>query len=82
MKALRYVLLSDGSSDRALIPHLNWLLKASGVTRPLYPEWAEFRHLREPPRGLRQRITTTIDLYPCDLVFIHRWSPESGKELP
>lgn len=32
MNELRYTLLSDGPSDRALLPILTWLLRQNGVT--------------------------------------------------
>ena len=69
---LRYTLLSDGSSDLALIPLLSWLLREGGVSSEIQAEWADLRKLRQPPRELPERILTSIDLYPCDLLFIHR----------
>lgn len=72
MSALRFVLLSDGSSDRALLPALGWLLRENGVRRPLQEDWADLRWLPRPPRELADRIRTTLDLYPCELLFVHR----------
>ena len=84
MKALRYTLLSDGSSDRALIPHLTWLLRSNGVNSQIDAEWAELRLLREIPQSLVGKIAKSIDLYPCDLLFIHRdaerATPEDRKQ--
>lgn len=67
-----FTLLSDGSSDKALIPHLTWLLKQNGLAIPIVPSWADLRRLREKPIGLLQRIERSLELYPCDLLFIHR----------
>jgi len=72
MDALRYTLLSDGSSDQALIPILTWLLRAQGIHGAIQPEWADLRHLPRPPRTLSERISLSLDLYPCDLLFVHR----------
>jgi hypothetical protein len=72
MNALRYTLLSDGASDRALIPILNWLLRQHLPALPIQSEWADLRQLRQPPRLLPARITAALDLYPCDLLFVHR----------
>jgi len=72
MRELRYTLLSDGSSDRALIPILTWLLRQHVPDTALQSEWADLRRLPEPPRKLAERIRACIDLYPCDLLFIHR----------
>ena len=72
MKALRCTLISDGPSDRALIPHLEWLLIQNGVKRPILIQWSELRHLQKVPKALNDKIEKTIELYPCDLLFIHK----------
>ena len=53
MKDLRYTLLSDGSSDQALIPILTWLLQKLGVRSAIQPAWADLRRLRKPPNRLK-----------------------------
>ncbi len=35
-------------------------------------QWADLRHLRNPPSELRRRIEASLELYPCDLLFVHR----------
>lgn len=72
MRELRYTLTTDGSSDRALIPLLSWLLRSQNVTRAIQPAWADLRRLPRPAHGLTQRIVRSIELYPCDLLFVHR----------
>lgn len=72
MRELRYTLLSDGPSDRALLPILTWLLRTHGVEMAVQPDWADLRRLPKPPRGLLERMRTSVDLYPCDLLFVHR----------
>ena len=72
MNILRYTLLSDGPSDKALIPHLTWLLKSNGVKVQIDAEWADLRRLREMPEGLTEKIEKSIAFFPCDLLFIHR----------
>lgn len=72
MRELRYTLVSDGSSDRALIPILNWLLRQYATGCVIQPEWADLRRLPRPIRNLTERIRTSLDLYPCDLLFVHR----------
>jgi hypothetical protein len=71
MNELRYTLVSDGSSDRALIPILDWLLNQQGIA-VTQPEWADLRKLPAPPKTLQGRIELAVNLYPCDLLFIHR----------
>jgi hypothetical protein len=72
MEALRYTLLSDGSSDQVLMPILTWLLRAQGINGAIQPEWADLRRLPKPPRTLPERISRSLELYPCDVLFVHR----------
>jgi hypothetical protein len=72
MSELRYTLLSEGSSDRSLLPILNWLLQQHFESFAIQPQWADLRQLRKPPQYLADRIVLSLSLYPCDLLFIHR----------
>ena len=72
MRELRYTLVSDGSSDRALLPILSWLLIEHRVLCPIQAEWADLGRLRNPPKTLASRIEWSLDLYPCDMLFVHR----------
>ncbi|HTG34285.1 MAG TPA: hypothetical protein VLB76_15255 [Thermoanaerobaculia bacterium] len=68
---LGYTLLADGSSDQALMSVLNWLLIRHGVAA-FRGRWADLRSLRHPPKRLAARISVALEMYPCDLLFIHR----------
>lgn len=72
MKELVYTLLSDGSSDKALMPILTWLLRENQVNCAIQPQWADLRRLREVPKTLSPRIIKSLELYPCHILFIHR----------
>ena len=72
MQRLNYTLVSDGTSDRALLPILSWLLRDCCGSLPIQPALADLRRLRNPPRSLVERIRRSIELYPCDLLFVHR----------
>lgn len=73
MSDLRYTLLADGPSDRALLPILTWLLsQLVKVDFAIQPEWADLRRLPERPPTLTDRIISAVDLYECDLLFVHR----------
>ncbi|MBO1047359.1 MAG: DUF4276 family protein [Dolichospermum sp. DEX182a] len=80
MKELSYTLLSDGSSDKALMPILTWLLRENQVNCAIQAEWAELRHLPEVPKPLAQKIIKSLELYPCDLLFIHRDAEKEPRE--
>ena len=63
MRELRYTLVADGPSDRALLPILTWLLRLRFLFR---------RSLPRPPKELSERINRSVELHPCDLLFVHR----------
>lgn len=70
---LQYTLLSDGPTDKALIPILTWLLHQHLPHCAVQPHWADLRRLVRPPRTLHERIQTAVNLYPSsDLIFVHR----------
>jgi Domain of unknown function (DUF4276) len=72
MSDLTYTLLAEGSSDRALIPILNWILRRLTVDRAIQALWADLWRLPERPRTLAEKIEKSVELYPCDLLFVHR----------
>ena len=72
MTALECTLLTDGSSDRALAPILEWLLRQNGAYPSRKIEWYDPSIYRRPPTTLRGRIDHALDQFPCDLLFVHR----------
>ena len=80
MQRLSYTLVSDGASDRALIPILSWLLRNLCGSLPIQSARADLRRLRNPPRSLVDRIQRSVALYPCDLLFVH-WLRGSSSEI-
>lgn len=80
MKELCYTLLSDGSSDKALMPILTWLLRTHQVECAIQSNWADLRRLPKPPKKLLPRIINTLELYPCNLLFIHRDAERESRE--
>lgn len=72
MSTIRYTLLSDGSSDRMLLPILDWLFQQHCPEYSVTSEWADLGRLPRPPKTWPEKIATTLDLYPCDILFIHR----------
>ncbi len=81
MQELRYTLLADGSSDRALLPILTWLLRQSCGAIPIEAEFADLRRLPYPPKKLSERIHWSVELYPCDLLFVHRDAESAPIEV-
>lgn len=72
MSSLRFTLVSDGPSDAALLHPLKWLLQANGVDGPIESAWADLRVFPKPISGLDHKIRAALELYPCDLLFVHR----------
>ena len=72
MGLLRYTLVADGPSDQALIPILTWLLRQVVGPKPIQGEFSDLRRLPNPPNRLAERIDRSVELFPCELLFVHR----------
>jgi hypothetical protein len=73
MNTVRITLVSDGPTDEVLLRHLRWLLEQHlDPAIAIQSEWADLRSTREKPKGLSERIRLAVDLYPCDILFVHR----------
>jgi hypothetical protein len=72
MDELRYTLLGEGPSDRALLHLIHWLLRQHAARLALQAAWADLRRAPARPRGLAEKIGLGVQLYPCDLLFVHR----------
>jgi hypothetical protein len=47
-------------------------LEQNGIQTPIDSEWADLRFLPEKPQGLVEKIKVSFELYPCQIIFIHR----------
>ena len=72
MALLNCTLLTDGSSDVALLPILEWALRQQAGELAVQCQWADLRRLQLRPRTLGDRIAKAVDLYPCHMLFVHR----------
>lgn len=70
MKVLTFTLVADGSSDRALIPLIEWLLTAKLAERPFAVQMVE--GLPAWSNGLAARIRFAHEMYPCTALIVHR----------
>ena len=68
---LRYTLVTDGSSDRALLFVLDWLCRHH-VQEAVEGHWFDPRPLARLPMSLQDRLLRGRKLYPCDVLFVHR----------
>ena len=74
MKTLNYTLLTDGTSDRVLLHIIDWLLNDLMPKVPVQGEYADLSYLKDPPslKRLDRRIEIATELFPCDILFVHR----------
>jgi len=77
---LTYTLVTDGSSDASLKATLDWLLRENGVSCAIQGEWADLRRLPRPPRTLETKIRAAAELYPCEVMFVHRDAENSSRQ--
>lgn len=70
-RRLRYVLVTDGSSDACLLRPIQWLLAENGW-RGAQGRWADLRLVPDPGTDLAQRLRLALALYPSDVLFVHR----------
>lgn len=79
MTTLRFTLVSEGSSDRVLIPILLWMLFRHHRDYAWTGQQANLQDLIQPPRYLADKIRTASSLFPADVVFVHR---DADNETP
>ena len=78
MNQLTFSLLTDGSSDVVLLPILRWLLQQHLPNYTLQGEWADVRPFA--CRTLTDKIIRAIEIYPSNLLFVHRDAEKEPKE--
>ncbi len=69
---LTYTLLGDGSSDRALMPVLEWLLGQLAGSLPIEGAWADTGLAPHKLENLREKMEFALDFFPSDILFVHR----------
>lgn len=69
---IRFTLVAEGPSDEALLPILNWALRADVRVGEVEPQFARPCELPSARAGLPERIRVACALYPADLLFVHR----------
>lgn len=79
MTTLRFTLLAEGTSDRVLIPILTWMLIKKHPGFDWIGQTADLQALPRPPRELPDKIATASELFPADVIFIHR---DADREPP
>lgn len=69
VRIIHYALLADGTSDRALLPALEWLLRREAKEAALSRRGFT---ARRPSADIADEIASAIALFRPDLLFVHR----------
>jgi hypothetical protein len=77
---IRATLVTDGSSDIALVRPLEWLC-AQWTDEEVPIHWADLRGISGRHPTLQDRLSTAVHLYPCDLLFVHRDAEHQRADL-
>jgi hypothetical protein len=81
MDNLRYTLVAEGSSDRALMPILDWLLLENGIQSAVQSAFADIYEAAIAEKiTLAVKIRESVRLFPCDLLFVHRDADRETRE--
>ena len=71
MNRVRATLVTEGSSDRALLHIIRWCILQLEPSISIKAQHADLRNLRNPPKALRDKIRVGLGQYPCDALFIY-----------
>ncbi|MBA3849476.1 MAG: hypothetical protein C0502_05700 [Opitutus sp.] len=77
---IRFTLVGDGPFDCALLPIIRWALGQNTRVSGFYGEFADPRRLPKLGEGLRMRLLTAVEFYPCNLLFVHRDAESQTRE--
>ena len=80
MTELRFTLLADGRGDRCLLRILKWLLQQHLGNCAIQEQWADLERLRKRPNDLPGKMTRAMELFPCDILFVHRDAEGQTRE--
>lgn len=83
MTELRFTLIGDGSSDKALSYVIKWLVDDLYPTIPSYVTYAEFRRLPKPPlkKDIGAQISAAKEFYPYDILIYHRDAESNDLQI-
>ena len=72
MAQVKYTLVSEGPSDQALLPIIDWIFRAQRSDLAVNREWANPEQLPTNTKELPDKIRASMEFFPCDVLFIHR----------
>jgi hypothetical protein len=69
---IRFTLVAEGSTDTALLPILRWAIRSDPRIQEVEQKFAKPSDLPPVREGLASRIRAACELFPADLLFVHR----------
>ena len=83
MESLKFTLIADGSSDKALINIIKWILNDLYPKLPIEGIFADFRKVPNPSpkEDIVEQIKFAEKLYPFDILFFHRDAESDKKNI-
>lgn len=83
MELIRYTLIADGSSDKALMNIIKWILDDLFPKIPNKGTYGDFRMLQKPPRKdeVYKQIQYAQNYYPFDILFYHRDAESNSNTI-
>lgn len=69
---IKFTLVADGSFDAALVPILTKILRSDSRVEDIESHFLAPKNLFPAREGLRSRVLKALEIYPSDIVFIHR----------
>jgi len=76
----QFTLLAEGSGDKALMPVLEWLWMEHRPDELCIGQFADLEYSNLKSRALEDKLAPALDLYPCDILFVHRDADKEGLE--
>lgn len=78
---IRFTLVAEGSTDAALLPILRWAVRCDQRVREIESQFAAPSSLPRAREGLTAKIRRAQELYPADLLFVHRDTDRESVEI-
>ena len=76
-----FTLLAEGSSDESLVPILLWLWRQHRPKDELIkPQFVDPGYINLAGHRLADQLLPACDLYPCDVLFIHRDADRESQD--
>ena len=80
MRHIQFTLFAEGPTDRALLPILDWVIREVHRPDTVGHEFLPKSELKEQST-MAERLQTAVDIFPCDILFVHRDADKQKPEL-